>query len=386
MRKHINFKIITLASLLLLGTLTSSFAGCDTKDNSNNTQGLSYYKKGQYHSAITAFEAAIATNNKEPDFYVNLGMTYVELADYESARTQFELALELDKSHRLAKRGMGIVDLALGDYESAIDNFSDALLAANGILTTLELDLLDYRSLAEFKNGDYEAAITGYTTLIDVDYRKCDHYYLRGQVYLLDDQYDNAIADFNNAISLANGDCTVYLNIYHALVASGYETEARNYLGKALSDNAIGDDYSLGLIYFYLDDYTNALLKLVSASLNNNDALVYLAKAYYASGDIAQAKATYKKYLNYDNTNGYVYNHMGIISMDEGDYAGALSYFQTGILTKDTKCLRELMWNEIVCYERLGDFETALAKITDYIASYPDDDIAKREYEFLKTR
>ncbi len=379
----INYKIkFLLTTLAVLSTITA----CQSEGNSDNEKGLSYYKNGQFHSAITSFEAAIATNNKEPDFYVNLGMTYIELEDYDAALTQFELALTLDADHRLAKRGVGIVNLALGNYEDAITNFSDALLLANGTLTELEYDLVDYRALAESKIGRYDAAIESYSTLIDVGYRTSEHYYLRGQVYLLADKYDEALADFDNAVKLNKSSCTLYLNIYNSLISAGYDNDARNFLGKALTNNAIGDDYSIGLIYFHLDDYTNAILKLAPASTDNTEALLYLGRCYYAAGDTEQAKNTFKKYLTYNNTNGYVYNQLGLISISEGDYTTALSYFQDGILTNDLAALQELKWNEIVCYEELRDFDTAFEKVSAYITAYPDDEAAMREYEFLKTR
>lgn len=372
--------------LVLVCTLLTGFTACKTEGNTDNTKGLSYYQSGQYHSAITSFEAAIATNNKEPDFYTNLGMTYIELEDFDSATTQFELALELDKEHRLALRGMGIVNLALGNYEEAIDYFSKSLLLADGTLTLLEYDLVDYRSLAESKLGRYDEAINGYTTLIDVKYNESEHYLLRGQVYLLTGRHDEALEDFNNAISLNKVSCSLYLNIYNSLLSAGYENEARNILGQALTNNAIGDDYSVGLIYFYLDDYTNAILKLSPASINNTEALLYLGKCYYELNDMEQAKSNFKKYLTYNNTSGYIYNLLGLISMSENDYAAALSYFNDGILTNDISSLQELKWNEIVCHERLYDFDTAFEKAAAYIENYPDDAVALKEYEFLKTR
>ena len=379
-------KVNSIKLLFITFAALSTITACQSEGNQDNEKGLSYYKNGQFHSAITSFEAAIATNKKEPDFYTNLGMTYIELEDYDAALTQFELALTLDSEHRLAKRGVGIVNLALGNYEDALTNFSDALLLANGTLTELEYDLVDYRALVESKLGKYDAAIESYSTLIDVGYRKSEHHYLRGQVYLLSGKYKEAISDFENAVKLDKSSCTLYLNIYNSLSSAGYDNDARNFLGKALTNNAIGDNYSIGLIYFYLDDYTNAILKLAPASTDNNDALLYLGRAYHASGDTEQAKNTFKKYLTYNNTNGYVYNQLGLISISEGDYTTALSYFQDGILTNDQTALQELKWNEIVCYEELRDFDTAFEKVSEYITVYPNDEAAIREYDFLKTR
>jgi len=45
-----------------------------------------------------------------------------------------------------------------------------------------------------------------------------------------------------------------------------------------------------------------------------------------------------------------------------------------------------MRFNQIVCYERLGDWENAKAKMTEYLQVYPDDAKAKREAKFLQTR
>lgn len=384
-------KIISSKSAILIAALLLTVTGCSTgsgKGSSDNSQGLSYYKKGQYNSAVTSFEAAIAANKTNPDYYVNLGMTYIELEDYEEALTQFDLALKLDSDHRLAIRGVGIAKLALGEYEEALDCFSDVLLQAGWTIGTIELDILDYRAIAETKLNRYEAAIDTYTSLIDADYKTKEHHYQRGHIYLLNGDYDSAIKDFEVALNDSDFDCSIYLNIYHALYSAGYTDEAVNFLGKSLTapSAAKSDDFSLALIYYYLGDYTNAALKFNNASKENYEALLYLSKIYLAQNETAQAKASLLQYLTYDNSNGEVYNQLGLISIAESDYKSALAHFQNGILTKTTSVIKDLKWNEIVCHEYLGDFKTAFSKTEEFLQAYPDDEIALREYEFLKTR
>jgi len=71
----ISLPIITALMMLIL-------AACSPKGESDNKQGLALYNKGQYNSAVTSFEAAIAANKRVPEYYVNLGMTYIELENY----------------------------------------------------------------------------------------------------------------------------------------------------------------------------------------------------------------------------------------------------------------------------------------------------------------
>ena len=64
------------------------------------------------------------------------------------------------------------------------------------------------------------------------------------------------------------------------------------------------------------------------------------------------------------------------------DYQDALSAFQNGLALKDPS----LLYNQIVAEEYLGEFQRASVLMKEYLASYPTDDEAQREYTFLSTR
>ena len=50
------------------------------------------------------------------------------------------------------------------------------------------------------------------------------------------------------------------------------------------------------------------------------------------------------------------------------------------------KQLQEMLYNEVMAYEGLRDWDGAKVKMEAYVAKYPDDADAKKEAEFLKTR
>lgn len=83
---------------------------------------------------------------------------------------------------------------------------------------------------------------------------------------------------------------------------------------------------------------------------------------------------------------GSVYNTIGLCRMEEGNYDDAISNFALGIAVNEGETVQELMFNEAVAYEYKGDFKTAKQKMKNYIAKYPNDNKAAREYEFLKSR
>lgn len=90
-----------------------------------------------------------------------------------------------------------------------------------------------------------------------------------------------------------------------------------------------------------------------------------------------------------------LYNLMGISAMQTEDYAGASEYFETGLALADARAseetidgglLQEMRYNRIVCAEKSADWDTAKEKIAEYLETYPDDERAVKEAEFLKTR
>ena len=72
--------------------------------------------------------------------------------------------------------------------------------------------------------------------------------------------------------------------------------------------------------------------------------------------------------------------------MNSGDYETAKQYLEAAAEMPDATDLATIRKNTIICYENLGDFEKAKSLMEAYVADYPDDEEAKKDYTFLKTR
>ena len=79
---------------------------------------------------------------------------------------------------------------------------------------------------------------------------------------------------------------------------------------------------------------------------------------------------------------------MGNCEMKLSRPESALNYFRLGIGQEDSseELKKEMHFNMIVAYEQMRDWESAKAKLKEYLADYPDDEAAKKELEFLETR
>lgn len=375
------FLLPALTGILLL-------SGCSSAANSDKA-GLEYYKLGNYTEAAASFETAIIKDNSKADYYIHYAFTLIELGDFQNALSKITFALELNPDSQKAYRCQGIIYIALNQYEDAIVSLEKALDYADGFVGQMEYDILDYRALAELKSNNYSAAIDTYSILLNVGYKTGEHYYLRGSAYLVNGNSEEAFADFDAALSAEDATYERYLNVFTCLSQYGYNEQASSMLEKALLlDTGKQEDYfSKGKIYYYLGDEQNALTNFSSArDKGNNEALLYLGKIYASQGNTDTAFLTFEQYVQSGSVSGEVYNQMGIIKFNQGDYVAALNYFETGLGLNDLDSRKALLYNEAVTYEYLLDFNTASEKMAAYVAAYPEDSAAIRENEFLKTR
>lgn len=323
--------------------------------------------------------------------YTEQGMNAVENKNYDEALTYFETAATQKEDEQLVFRGKGIAYIGKGEYEPAIENLKLALKKASGKVSDLEIDISYYLALAQYKNSDRAGAISTYTNILAFDDKDTRAYYLRGTVYLADGDLDSALSDFDQAINTDTNDYEMYINIFNNLNNKGYVEQGQAYLTRALEIKDNKDDgLNKGMIYYYLGDTDNAMTLLnQSKEAGNKEALLYLGKVYQLLNDNDSAISLYEEYIaDSEDTQGLgaVYNTIGMCQMESENYQDALTNFSAGIALNEGESIQELLFNEIVAYEYLSDFTTALEKMQEYISLYPDDSTAQREYEFLKTR
>lgn len=327
--------------------------------------------------------------NKEDNSPLALGMKAVEEGDYNGAMSHFNSAVNDDTNAKLIKRGMGMAALGLYDYEGAINYFKEALLLSNGIIDDVDIDISYYLAIAEYKSGDIDGAISTYSAIVNMYPKEDNAYYLRGKANLLLGNKDIAISDYDRAIELSPNNYNHYVRICKDLREAGYESEGNSYIEKAMNSHAKLSDYQLGIFNYYLGDYTAARNNLENARNskdNSEDLILYLGRTYEQLGDPGYAISLYESYLSTNPGSALCYLSIGMAKMQQKDYEGALSSFDAGLATGDESCTQSLLYNRIITYERLLDFETAKSLCAEYVVRYPDDEKAARENQFLSTR
>lgn len=318
---------------------------------------------------------------------VDEGMAAVEALDYDTALQCFDKAMAEGEDLRLLYRGQGLAYMGLTQYEEAVTAFEKALSSSNGRVDAMDYDINYYLATAYYKLGDYNSSIDAYSAIIDMNPKDRMAYRLRGSVRIVND-YDKAKADFDQAISLGKEDYDQLIDIYLVLERYGYKEVGQEYFQTALgSDTKSMTDYQRGRIYYYLGDYDSARNYLEKARKTEGyEAVLLLGQTYEELGDYNYAISVYSSFIEGNQSNAGIYNRLGLCRMELGAYNEALAAFQAGMNVENCNIMQTLKFNEIVTYERLGEYQTAATLMSSYLSTYPDDEAAKREYTFLKTR
>lgn len=185
--------------------------------------------------------------------------------------------------------------------------------------------------------------------------------------------------------------------------------------------------FSEASVYFEEKDYQKAIQifeearehdNLFSGSLNEQ-FLYYQAEAYMNLGDYEEAVKIYNQFIgkkpkearNYV-LKGYCYSkakeydkaasvyeeayeqtgegefllnlcNMYIVTKD---YDKALSLIEQNRNLKEEDTAKQLLFSEVVIYEKQQEYGLAYEKAKEFVENYPDDEDGKKEMEFLESR
>ncbi len=337
---------------------------------------------------LTAVMALILVGCSGGKEQLEAGMLAIRELRYEEALTLLAEAKEQGADERVVSRGLGIAYMGLTRYEEAAACFEEALKSSKGLLEEMDYDLNYYLAAAYAKSGHPAEAEKTYDAILIMRPNEPDAYFLRGNMRLEQGKATEATEDFDKVAQLEPSNYDRLIQIFEVLATSGMREQGQSYLRAAL-DRAGSKmtDYEKGRMHYYLEEYQEAYAALEKARDEGGaQANLYLGKAYEATGDYNYASNVYNAYLVKDSTNAEIYNQLGLCEMKKGEYTKALEAFQAGLQVENNAIRQTLAYNEVVAYEYLGEFEKALELIESYLKAYPDDEKARREADFLRTR
>lgn len=305
---------------------------------------------------------------------------------YQEALEGFREAVSNDTQVVQSYRGQGIALLKMGEYPDAIEAFQAALAQESGS-KKLQGDIWMYKATAQYKNRELEEALES-SHQAQALLKDGESLLLTGKIQLELAAYQDAEESFRAAVEQDNT-YAMYIQVFQMYSQKDMEADGEVYLREALEIGGTKDEdyYQRGRIYFFMGDYENSKKELIEASKNGyGEAQLFLGKVYLENGDSANARAMYQEYLKDNKNSAKGYNGLSLCDMAEENYSQALENIQSGIDNAQTEDMQNLLFNQIVVYEKMQDFETAESKMETYIKLYPEDEAAQKEYQFLRNR
>jgi tetratricopeptide (TPR) repeat protein len=142
--------------------------------------------------------------------YLLLGLTYHDASEHKKAISNYSKAIELVPNYvtALSNRGLshsmnGEYDLALSDFERAID------------LDPNYMQAYYFRAFAHQRQGEFRGAVEDFNTALTLttdSNEVATIYYNRGRANKELKAYDDALADYEQAISLRPEDASIYFS------------------------------------------------------------------------------------------------------------------------------------------------------------------------------
>lgn len=391
MKRTRTMKVRIIAMMIILAFL---FTGCGNQGKSYYKSAVKEYKKGDYETAASDFIKAIELKADNADYYMDYGYCLIQLERYEEARKNFQKAILdkensiVNKNNKKAYRGIGIAFYMSGDYKNALASFTKAMEFDS--LNDYNMDIVSYMGNANLLLGNYEDAVQNFTTVLEKEPKNSMVLKSRAKSYNLLGKYEESSMDYSAAKKIDGTDYDVYFGLYDAYQGLGKSSEAKAILEEATSLTIKDDEdkFYLAKIHYYQGNFEQATDGFLAASeLGYAESYLYLGDIYSNQGDTENAMYYYEMYLKEASSkNAAFYNKLGVCYLDNGEYKKALEMIEAGLDCAGSQEQKNLLRNEIIAYEHLGDFTSAYTKMESYLIKYPDDEEAVRDMEFLKTR
>jgi tetratricopeptide (TPR) repeat protein len=267
-----------------------------------NNRGLVRIAREDYTNALLDFDAALAINPDYLDARNNRGFALMRLERHEEAIADFTTVLEKNESYVNAWNNRGLALAALERHEEAIDDFTHAIE-----LQTSNLKYLLHRSTSLEALGRIEEAqadqfavawfqqLAAHNNTIGRDQHNPHSWIARGRHLLRGDRLEDAISDFNRALSEDPLCADAHVALAEVFLAQEDVAGAIAEATKAIECEPSFAAYSLrGDVHFQQEDYESAIADYEAARrLDSQVVQAYRSRSEQLTeaGDVEQAGA-----------------------------------------------------------------------------------------------
>ncbi|HPI80718.1 MAG TPA: tetratricopeptide repeat protein, partial [Cyclobacteriaceae bacterium] len=183
-------------------------------------------------------------------------------------------------------------------------------------LNPLYPDAYFSRAVTKEKLSDIHGAIIDYTLYLELNPDQFDALFHRALLHFKQSDWHHANKDFQHLIHLPGGETTsIYFRQDRFISGTNQVFTSQN------QDRSLLFNY-LGLTFFELQDFPNALAQFDSAILHNPneaDYLVNAARCHEALGQNDEAGKSYQSALSIDPEHAVARHNLSILNRNDGD-------------------------------------------------------------------
>lgn len=282
-------------------------------------KGKILYNLENYDDALKLYIKALSLNNKNAEIYLSIGHVYYIKEDYINAISYYKEAVE-------RKGNNPYYHFYLGDAYRAMNNSKAIDEYTISIKNIPDKSYFYYvRGKSYLNNKQYDKAILDFNEAISLDSNKYEYYYgERALAYRKLKNYDMAVKDAKKALEINDNYYLAYNELGDIALDNKEYNESLDYFEKVVNVNSkyyyawvrIGD------IYFQLKKYNkakNAYKKSLESKTKISIIYYNLGKCYYYENNLSKTLDWYNKAINIDVNNDKYYLERGRLFIEMGD-------------------------------------------------------------------
>jgi tetratricopeptide (TPR) repeat protein len=230
--------------------------------------------------------------------------------------------------------------------------------------------LFNNRGLIHWKRGNSDKAKDDFRESIRLDPGNSDAHFNLGLIYSDEADFAGALRHLEQAVALEPGDSQYVTELGHLYLDLEREKEALELYGKVLARRP-GDaqiNFHLGYYFLYRRNRPRKAARHFSKGLETRPgdqcALVDLAVAHWILGHKHKCRGIQQLLHERSSLAPYTVSRLVYLSMETGDYQGALEYYRRALNDHDPFEPEWLHYHAALAYAKSGRQEEALQTLS----------------------
>ena len=346
----------------------------ETDTDIYNKKGNAFYVSKDYNMAIECYRSSVMLNPKNKYAYNNMGLAYLAQKDFKNAEKKFKKAYSTDKTYTSPLDNLAILYAQTGRRDKQLSTLRKAVRIN-------PKDFYAYYLLGNYykDENDYNNAIKNYQNAINLNSFLADCYLKMAEIYTETEDYEwsNSALSYYNALN-PKSDYAYFLMAKNCFKL-GQTDKAKALIYKAIFMNNCKEyRYELGIMNYFTKNYKAAAEEFESVLSEHSPAEVYnyLGLCYFKQNKNVLAIANFNKATLLDRQRPIYYYNLALVYKHQKDMENYSKYINTA---KKIQPISYVDYIDLACIllETSGKNE-AIAIIDDGISVFPQN---KKLYE-----